>query len=150
MISASNLTPGDEGFLMDLEFAKIDELMRVVSVEGSFKRTTWSTQNRGVQMTEILESIIKNKPIAHEEHHDLESFAWVVPYVVFQRLLRDVKLSQSERSAVRKQYEQSFGGLKLDTVLLQRKSLSAFDIGQDCPAGTVPAAIVEFAIGLSI
>ncbi|KAL0955611.1 hypothetical protein HGRIS_001846 [Hohenbuehelia grisea] len=160
MISAeSNPTPGEEGFLMDLEFAKFDEIVHVASVEEIPHRTTWATPNLSLEFhsnleqphgtiqfmaSEILESLIQKKPVAHKEHHDLESFAWVFAYVVFRRLLRDTTLPQSVRLTVRNQYDQSFGGLRLDTVLTQRKSLSAFELGQKVPSGTIPETITAF------
>ncbi|KAL4259824.1 Protein kinase domain-containing protein [Pleurotus pulmonarius] len=158
MISAND-TPGvgEEGFLMDLEFARIDEVVHVTKVPGGPQHTTWSAPKRGIQMTgtvqfmarEILDSVFQNKPIEHTESHDLESFAWVFAYVVFRRLLRDsdgetTKFSKEDRIAIEKLYEQSFGALKLDAVLTQREALKPFKIAGTRINSLVPAAIAYF------
>lgn len=86
---------------------------------------------------EILHSIVKNKPIEHMEPHDLESFTWVFAYVVLRRLLRDSgdetssTVSKDTRNAIKTVYDQSFGALKLDTVLTQRYSLRVFDLREN-------------------
>ncbi|KAH8073802.1 hypothetical protein BXZ70DRAFT_902862, partial [Cristinia sonorae] len=157
MISAGTPNPGERGFLMDLEFAKIAELVHVVSGEGGPTRTTWTTPKRGVQMTgtvqfmarEILDSVKNQKPIEHQEHHDLESFAWVFAYVVLRRLLRDAKskdqnLSNDAQVAINAKFEQSFGGLNLSAVILQRDSLGAFELDP----GYIPEPLKEFVIAL--
>lgn len=99
---------------------------------------------------EIMHSIVKNKPIEHTESHDLESFAWVFAYVVLRRLLRDSgdetnsTVSKDARIPIKTVYDQSFGALKLDTVLTQRRSLGVFDLKENGIEGLVPAAITYF------
>ncbi len=101
---------------------------------------------------EILDSIIQNKPIEHTESHDLESFAWVFAYVVFRRLLHDsdgekkTKFSKEDRIAIQKSYEQSFGALKLDTVLTQREALKPFKIAGTRIERLLPKAITGFMV----
>ncbi|KAF4584862.1 hypothetical protein EYR40_001682 [Pleurotus pulmonarius] len=161
MISADdNPAEGEEGFLMDLEFARIDEIVHVTKVPGGPQHTTWSAPKRGIQMTgtvqfmarEILDSIVQNKPIEHTESHDLESFAWVFAYVVFRRLLHDsdgekkTKFSEEDRIAIQKSYEQSFGALKLDTVLTQREALKPFKIAGTRIERLLPKAITGFMV----
>ncbi|KAF4566023.1 hypothetical protein EYR40_002157 [Pleurotus pulmonarius] len=156
MISANdNPGVGEEGFLMDLEFARIDEVVHDIKVPGGPQHTTWSAPKRGIQMTgtvqfmakEILDSVFQNKPIEHTESHDLESFAWVFAYVVFRRLLHDsdgekqTNFSKEDRIAIQKSYEQSFGALKLDAVLTQREALKPFKIAETRINSLVPAAI---------
>lgn len=52
MISASHTpSPGEEGFLMDLEFARINQVVHVTKIPGGPEHTIWSTPRRGVQMT---------------------------------------------------------------------------------------------------
>ncbi|KAF7432644.1 hypothetical protein PC9H_004586 [Pleurotus ostreatus] len=159
MISASNNpSAGEEGFLMDLEFARIDQVVHVTKIPGGPQHTTWSVPRRGIQMTgtvqfmarEILHSIVKNKTVEHSESHDLESFAWVFAYVVLRRLLRDSgdetksTFTKDDRLAIKTTYDQSFGALKLDTVLTQRRSLGVFDLRENGIEGLVPAAITYF------
>ncbi|KAF7423942.1 hypothetical protein PC9H_009240 [Pleurotus ostreatus] len=159
MISASsNPSAGEDGFLMDLEFASIVEIVHVTSINGVPQRTTWSPPRRGVQMTgtvqfmarDILQSLVNKKPIEHTESHDLESFAWVFAYVVLRRLLRDSgderksTLTKDDRLAIKTTYDQSFGALKLDTVLTQRRSLGVFDSRVNRIEGLVPTAIADF------
>ncbi|KAF7423049.1 hypothetical protein PC9H_011213 [Pleurotus ostreatus] len=159
MISADDHPgAGEEGFLMDLEFARINEVVHVTKAPGGPQRTTWSVPRRGIQMTgtvqfmarEILNSIVKNNPVEHTVSHDLESFAWVFAYVVLRRLLRDSgdetksTFTKDDRFAIKTTYDQSFGALKLDTVLTQRRSLGVFDLRENGIEGLVPAAITYF------
>ncbi|KAF4572390.1 hypothetical protein EYR36_006891 [Pleurotus pulmonarius] len=165
MISADdNPAEGEEGFLMDLEFARIDEIVQVTKVPGGPQHTRWSAPKRGIQMTgtvqfmarEILNSIVKNKPVEHTVSHDLESFAWVFAYVVLRRLLRDSgdetksTVPKDARLAVKAAYNQSFGALDLETVLTQRHSLRVFDLEENSLDGLVPAAIADFMAVLGV
>ncbi|KAF4580507.1 hypothetical protein EYR38_003105 [Pleurotus pulmonarius] len=157
MISASsNPVAGEEGFLMDLEFARIDKPTHGSTIHGGPQCSTWSVPRRGVQMTgtvqfmarEILASVIYNRPVEQIESHDLESFAWVFAYAVLRRLLRNAEeenttLSKEDRIAVKRLYDQSFGGLELNTVLTQRQALNPFRIGTRIK-GLVPTAIGDF------
>lgn len=99
---------------------------------------------------EILQSLVKNKTVEHTESHDLESFAWVFAYVVLRRLLRDSgdetksTFTKDDRLAIKTTYDQSFGALKLDTVLTQRRSLGVFDLRENGIEGLVPEAIADF------
>ncbi|KAF9488159.1 hypothetical protein BDN71DRAFT_1436325 [Pleurotus eryngii] len=159
MITASsNPCAGEEGFLMDLEFASIDQIVHVTSINRVPQRTTWSALSCGVQMTgtvqfmarEILESLVDKKPIEHTESHDLESFAWVFAYVVLHHLLRNSgdetksTFTKDDQLAIKMVYDRSFGMLKLDTVLTQRYSLRVFDLRRKGIEGLIPAATTYF------
>ncbi|KAF9487615.1 hypothetical protein BDN71DRAFT_1458357, partial [Pleurotus eryngii] len=99
---------------------------------------------------EILHSIVKNKMVEHTESHDLESFAWVFAYVVLRRLLRDSgdetksTFTKDDQLAIKTTYDQSFGALRLDTVLTQRRSRGVFDLRENGIEGLVPEAIADF------
>ncbi|KAF4572404.1 hypothetical protein EYR36_006907 [Pleurotus pulmonarius] len=101
---------------------------------------------------EILKSTLRNKPVEHTVSHDLESFAWVFAYVVLRRLLLDsadetnLTVPKDARIAVEALYEQSFGALKLETVLTQRYSLRVFNLEANNLDGLVPAIIADFMV----
>lgn len=72
---------------------------------------------------EILYALIKEQPISHQVHHDLESFAWVIAYS-FGRFhatkKRPTELDAKEYEAFFQHFRQSFGHSRVTEVAKER------------------------------
>lgn len=73
---------------------------------------------------EILEAIVRNKAIAHEPRHDIESFIWVLCYSLTRRLVHDSKgMDKDSRTALHEFFHTNFGRMTVNTISLSRRAL---------------------------
>ncbi|KAF4600611.1 hypothetical protein EYR38_005250 [Pleurotus pulmonarius] len=131
--SLANPRPGMEGFLMDLEYARLDSIAEISTMKSEAKtpgatQTVFKDARRGAEMTgtlqfmaaEILEALHEETTIQHKVHHDLESFVWVLVYVTSRHLNELKDLPKKTREKLRQHFVGSFGSNKLEDILTSR------------------------------
>ncbi|KAF9500187.1 hypothetical protein BDN71DRAFT_1502280 [Pleurotus eryngii] len=121
--SLANPPDGMEGFLMDLEYARLNTVTKIHAMKIAPEATTSATHTvfkdakRGAEMTgtlqfmaaELLEALEKGKAVRHEVHHDLESFVWVLAYAVSRHLQRRSGLGEAVKAELRQHFVRSYG-----------------------------------------
>jgi len=137
---SAKVKPGEEGFLIDFEFASIplvNEQECMLPVPGATTRSGWTTTSRDrsgapikgtVQFMAIaLLTAITNKVdnIKHNPEHDLESFIWVFVYCVLRKLAHTADSKDLKRIAS-EFLKESFGKSKVSDILADRSSVAAF------------------------
>ncbi|THH03603.1 hypothetical protein EW146_g10385 [Bondarzewia mesenterica] len=148
-----NAEPGHEGFLTDLEFARVHGEVfgstttreTVPSRDGlellerrKTKFTTSSAQ-RGAAMTGTLQFMAvelltamkwkstQMRPAVHQnEKHDVESFVWVLVYSTMRKLL-SLEAPPEERQELKQLFEDSYGQLTIGKILSARTSGAPFE-----------------------
>ncbi|KAG9219390.1 hypothetical protein CCMSSC00406_0005284 [Pleurotus cornucopiae] len=124
MLSALASPPlGMEGFLMDLEYARLNEIPDIYTMKSApdvkgATQTVFNDAKRGAEMTgtlqfmaaELLEAIVyANLKVKHEAHHDLESFVWVLAYVISRSVNERTDLPTEQRKQLKTHFVKSFG-----------------------------------------
>ncbi|THH15946.1 hypothetical protein EW146_g4616 [Bondarzewia mesenterica] len=143
-----NAPPGHEGFITDLEFARVEGEVLVAestveqvpsminlndsTVPMTRVRTqfTSASAQRGATMTgtlqfmatELLKAIKNKKPILQTVQHDVESFVWVLAYSTMRKLL-SARSSTVEHDELNRRFRASFGRLVVDEIWESRDSL---------------------------
>ncbi|THH18784.1 hypothetical protein EW146_g2276 [Bondarzewia mesenterica] len=147
-----NAEPGHEGFLTDLEFARVHGEFftstttreTVLSRDGlelmerSKTKFTTSSAQRGAAMTGTLQfmavellTAINATPthmpltVKQNEAHDVESFVWVLAYTTMRKLLSQ-EAPSLERQELKRLFEESYGQLTIDRILSTRISGTPF------------------------
>lgn len=69
---------------------------------------------------EILEAMQNNEPIAHNCHHDIESFIWVLCYSVGRRWISTGRMEKDRRRGLSTFFHNNFGRAMLHTILTTR------------------------------
>ncbi|KAF7433510.1 hypothetical protein PC9H_005466 [Pleurotus ostreatus] len=135
--SLDNPPNGMEGFLMDLEYARLSTITEIHSMKIAPDATTSATHTvfkdakRGAEMTgtlqfmaaELLETLGKGKVVRHEVHHDLESFVWVLAYAVSRHLQRQSGLTEAVKAELREHFVRSYGRFLFTDISDARLSL---------------------------
>ncbi|THH18765.1 hypothetical protein EW146_g2269 [Bondarzewia mesenterica] len=145
--------PGHEGFLTDLEFARVQgEIFTSTTtretvpsrdglelLERRKTKFTTSSGQRGAAMTGTLQfmavellTAMKRKStqmrtaVHQNEKHDVESFVWVLVYSIMRKLL-SLEAPSEERRELKQLFEDSYGQLTIDKILSARTSGAPFD-----------------------
>jgi len=136
---------GEEGFLMDLEFAHLEQSSlntRMMAIHPLYvpsvgmtspakKSDTVSEQDvMRAAMTgtaqfmaaEILEAILTAEHIEHHPRHDIESFIYVLAYALTRRaVLESHSLDESTRTRRHLFFYSTFGRMRLDEIWISRR-----------------------------
>ncbi|KAF9802943.1 hypothetical protein IEO21_09794 [Rhodonia placenta] len=105
---------GGEGFLTDLEFARIPDAVTVIEGVGESQRTHTRWREHGAPLTGNVQfmalDILRagNGSIEHTACHDVESFIWVLGYCVLRKLVNTLKDKVPRRDPGRKAVEEAF------------------------------------------
>ncbi|EED80724.1 predicted protein [Postia placenta Mad-698-R] len=105
---------GGEGFLTDLEFARIPDAVTVIEGVGESQRTPTRWREHGAPLTGNVQfmalDILRagNGSIEHTACHDVESFIWVLGYCVLRKLVNTLKDKVPRRDPGRKAVEEAF------------------------------------------
>ncbi|KAJ8522305.1 hypothetical protein ONZ45_g1107 [Pleurotus djamor] len=116
--------PGKEGFLNDLDFARIQDIVRQDTqdyslTDGSvyqFKHTRWCDAEPGTEKTEMIQfmatelvkGLEEGRKVEHEAHHDIESFIWVLAYALARRMLNNSNLNKELSTQTKVKVSQFF------------------------------------------
>ncbi|KAF4600603.1 hypothetical protein EYR38_005242 [Pleurotus pulmonarius] len=142
MLSLSdNPRPGMEGFLMDLEFARVDTIaetykMKAAPEKAGATQTIFTDAKRGAEITgtlqfmaaELLTAIKQGQWLKHEAHHDLESFIWVLTYVICRHLNERSGITKEQREGLKTHFTESFGLYSVQAIRVARLSLQPFEL----------------------
>ncbi|KAL0960123.1 hypothetical protein HGRIS_011764 [Hohenbuehelia grisea] len=133
--------PGEEGFLTDLEFARLQTIVKQDIQEhplknddiAQSKHVQWQDAKRGAAMTgtlhfmavELVHAMADNRQIEHKVHHDVESFIWFFAYAVARRL---INVSSNVKEPDVKKHVSSFfadawAGASVTSVLMAKRAL---------------------------
>lgn len=78
--------------------------------------------------TELLGAIkYTNRKVAHEVRHDLESFAWVLAYVLSRSFSKQRELPTEQRTRLKKHFARSFGLHSVYDIYTSRRSCEPLD-----------------------
>ncbi|EED80749.1 predicted protein [Postia placenta Mad-698-R] len=123
---------GGEGFLTDLEFARIPDAVTVIEGVGESQRTHTRWREHGAPLTGNVQfmalDILRagNGSIEHTACHDVESFIWVLGYCVLRKLLNTLKdkvpRRDPGRKAVEEAFHDAFGHNNVRSVLISRRA----------------------------
>ncbi|KAH8094557.1 hypothetical protein BXZ70DRAFT_948014 [Cristinia sonorae] len=128
-------TPGEEGILMDLEFARIQttvtqDVQEHPQRDGSIVHSTHS--KCGAVMTgtvqfmaiELVEAMMDDNVIEHQVHHDMESIIWVLAYAIGRRLINDNSEADDEtKEKISKFFARAWGCGSLDAIVTAKSAL---------------------------
>ncbi|KAH8094549.1 hypothetical protein BXZ70DRAFT_947969 [Cristinia sonorae] len=134
-------TPGEEGFLTDLEFARIQTIVTQDVREhsqrdGSVVHSThskWHDAKRGAVMTgtvqfmaiELVEAMTDDNVIEHQVHHDVESIIWVLAYAIGRRLINDnSKADDKVKKQISKFFARAWDCGSLDAIVTAKSALA--------------------------
>ncbi|KAJ8481138.1 hypothetical protein ONZ45_g15400 [Pleurotus djamor] len=135
--------PGKEGFLTDLDFARIQTIVKHdiqehLLTDGSVvrsKHTRWGDAKRGVEMTgtvqfmaiSLVNGLVSNIVVEHVVHHDVESFIWVLAYAAARLVFNNSHLSDvtQTKQAVSLFFASAWGPASLTAILNAKRSLQA-------------------------
>ncbi|KAJ8522304.1 hypothetical protein ONZ45_g1106 [Pleurotus djamor] len=135
--------PGKEGFLTDLDFARIQTIVKHdiqehLLTDGSVvrsKHTRWGDAKRGVEMTgtvqfmaiSLVNGLVSNIVVEHVVHHDVESFIWVLAYAAARLMFNNSHLSDvtQTKQAVSLFFASAWGPASLTAILNAKRSLQA-------------------------
>ncbi|KAF9491301.1 hypothetical protein BDN71DRAFT_1592344 [Pleurotus eryngii] len=138
---------GKEGFITDLEFARLRQIRQTrtrVNKDGA--ETTakaWTDTTRGLLMTGTvqfmaiakLEAITSGTPcvpgFTDQVHHDLESFIWVFAYTVMRRLMAEKRLDSNSTKHIHKWFKECFCSLSASVVASNRAAYKPLKL--PCP-----------------
>ncbi|KAL0957587.1 hypothetical protein HGRIS_001371 [Hohenbuehelia grisea] len=133
--------PGEEGFLTDLEFARISTIITQDTQESSRRdgtnvhstHTKWRDAQRGAVMTgtihfmaiQLVEAMDNGKAIKHEVHHDVESIIWVLAYAIARRLINvNSKAEDDEiKNKISMFFAAAWGGGSLNAIVTAKQAL---------------------------
>ena len=95
---------------------------------------------------EVLEAIYKDKPIAQDSHHDIESFIWVLCYSIGRRWVTSPgEMVKARHEQLSDFFHNNFGRVKLHTILLARSGVSGpLDIAESYPETVSPPLVPLF------
>ncbi|KAJ8695804.1 hypothetical protein PTI98_005730 [Pleurotus ostreatus] len=126
---------GKEGFITDLEFARLRQIRQTrtrVNDDGTeTAATAWADTARGRLMTGTvqfmaigkLHAVIGTQSVpgfTDQVHHDLESFIWVFAYTVMRRLMSEKRLDSQSTKHIHKWFRECFCSLSPSVVASNR------------------------------
>ncbi|KAH8094564.1 hypothetical protein BXZ70DRAFT_975915 [Cristinia sonorae] len=130
-------TPGEEGILMDLEFARIQttvtqdvQVHSQLERDGSIVHCTHS--KCGAVMTgtvqfmaiKLIEAMMNDNAIEHQVHHDMESIIWVLAYAIGRRLINENSEADDEtKEKIFEFYTGAWGCGSLDAIFTAKRAL---------------------------
>ncbi|KAL0950311.1 hypothetical protein HGRIS_010286 [Hohenbuehelia grisea] len=128
--------PGEEGFLTDLEFAHVQNIVKPDAKAqplwtGSTVDSRPVEQNdRGVMTgtlqfmaTQLVQAMESGVQVEHTVHHDMESFIWVLAYSVTRRVINlNSRCDQKTKKRMSQFFKDSWGGLTPSTVTMSKRA----------------------------
>ncbi|KAF9491305.1 hypothetical protein BDN71DRAFT_1592346 [Pleurotus eryngii] len=126
---------GKEGFITDLEFARLPQIRQTrtrVNDDGmETMAKAWTDTTRGLLMTGTVQfmataklNAFRGTPSAasftDQVNHDLESFIWVFAYTVMRQLIIEKRLDSDSRKHIRKWFKECFCSLSIATIISNR------------------------------
>ncbi|KIM49820.1 hypothetical protein M413DRAFT_438939 [Hebeloma cylindrosporum] len=151
--------PGTEGFLMDLDVARLENESINVNTEidvpplrrpgGGMTASTVTTHTtfgpnvmRGAPVTgtaqfmaaDILQAISMGTSIQHEPKHDIESFIYVLAYSVARKaVIGPTNLDTDQKKQLQSHFHYNFGRMTLFEILASRKGYMPLTIRKYFP-----------------
>ncbi|KAF7427814.1 hypothetical protein PC9H_007030 [Pleurotus ostreatus] len=126
---------GKEGFITDLEFARLRQIRQTrtrVNDDGTETMAkAWTDTTRGLLMTGTVQfmataklNAFRGTPSAarftDQVNHDLESFIWVFAYTVMRRLMIEKRLDSDSRKHIHQWFKECFCSLSIATIIPNR------------------------------
>ncbi len=77
---------------------------------------------------ELLTAFKQGQWLKHEAHHDLESFIWVLTYVISRHLNERSGITKEQREGLKTHFTESFGLYSVQAIRVARLSLQPFEM----------------------
>ncbi|KIM34927.1 hypothetical protein M413DRAFT_32910 [Hebeloma cylindrosporum] len=164
--------PGTEGFLMDLDVARLESESINVNTEidvpplrrpgGGMTASTVTTHTtfgpnvmRGAPITgtahfmaaDILQAIYMGTSIQHEPKHDIESFIYVLAYSVARKaVIGPTNLDTDQKKQLQSHFHHNFGRMTLFDILASRKGYMPLSVRDYFPGIMSPPMVRLMAV----
>ncbi|KAJ8695807.1 hypothetical protein PTI98_005731 [Pleurotus ostreatus] len=155
---------GQEGFITDLEFARlrhIRQTRRGVNEDGTETiAKAWTDSPRGLLLTGTVQfmaieklTAVVGRPGGSESddklHYDLESFIWVFAYTVMRRLMAEKRLDAASTKRIHKWFKECFCSLSISTIISNRTARIPLQLPISIGDDILPQPIQDLSTQLS-